>query len=145
MTVRKSKATNARVLQQALEPAPAPSIVNPPKPKSKTKDRKPGRQREGAVPRGFRVLEQARRQAESCAELQSLPVQHQHAAGIDAGDASHWVCVESTPDGSEHIEGVDCLIRRIARLQGLQSDTLDEIVTLVDERLQQNRTAANRN
>ena len=42
--------------------------------------------------------------------------------------------------GSEHIERVDCLVRRIARQQGLQSDTLDEIVNLVDKRLQQNRT-----
>ena len=44
--------------------------------------------------------------------------------------------------GAEHIERVDCLVRRIARQQGLQSDTLDEIVTLVDERLDKNRSAA---
>jgi hypothetical protein len=43
--------------------------------------------------------------------------------------------------GAEHIERVDCLIRRIARQQGLQSDALDEIVTLVDERLNKNRSA----
>jgi hypothetical protein len=43
--------------------------------------------------------------------------------------------------GAEHIERVDCLVRRIARQQGLQSDTLDEIVTLVDERLGKNRAA----
>src|SRR5262249_43405501 len=47
--------------------------------------------------------------------------------------------------GGAPIEGVDCLIRRIARLQGLQSDTLDEIVTLVDERLERNRAAARSN
>ena len=41
--------------------------------------------------------------------------------------------------GAEHIERVDCLIRRIAIQLGLQSDTLDEIVTLVDERLVKNR------
>jgi hypothetical protein len=44
--------------------------------------------------------------------------------------------------GAEHIERVDCLIRQIARQQGLQCDTLDEIVTLVDERLAQNRAAS---
>jgi hypothetical protein len=44
--------------------------------------------------------------------------------------------------GAEHIERVDCLVRRIAKQQGLQSETLDEIVTLVDERLGRNRTAA---
>jgi hypothetical protein len=43
--------------------------------------------------------------------------------------------------GAEHIERVDCLIRRIAGQQGLQSDMLDEIVTLVDERLVKNRAA----
>ena len=43
--------------------------------------------------------------------------------------------------GAEHIERVDCLVRRIAKQQGLQSETLDEIVTLVDERLGRNRAA----
>ena len=43
--------------------------------------------------------------------------------------------------GAEHIERVDCLVRRIARQQGFQSDILDEIVTLVDERLGKNRAA----
>ncbi len=42
--------------------------------------------------------------------------------------------------GAEHIERVDCLVRRIALQQGLQSDTLDEIVTLVDARLGKNRS-----
>src|SRR5947209_16746419 len=37
------------------------------------------------------------------AELASLPVRHPHAAGIDVGDAGHWVCVESTPDGSDTV------------------------------------------
>ena len=41
--------------------------------------------------------------------------------------------------GAEHIERVDCLVRRIARQQGLESKTLDEIVGLVDERLGRNR------
>jgi hypothetical protein len=43
--------------------------------------------------------------------------------------------------GAEHIERVDCLVRRIAREQGVKSDALDEIVTLVDERLGRNRAA----
>ena len=34
------------------------------------------------------------------AALESLPVQHPHAAGIDVGDRTHWVCVGTTPDGS---------------------------------------------
>ena len=44
--------------------------------------------------------------------------------------------------GAAHIERVDCLVRRIARQRGFQSDTLDEIVTLVDERLRDNRRPA---
>lgn len=44
--------------------------------------------------------------------------------------------------GAAHIERVDCLVRRIARQQGFQSDTLDEIVALVDERLERNRQPA---
>jgi hypothetical protein len=43
--------------------------------------------------------------------------------------------------GAEHIERVDCLVRQIARQQGVQSEMLDEIVTLVDERLARNRAA----
>jgi hypothetical protein len=43
--------------------------------------------------------------------------------------------------GAANIERVDCLVRRIASQQGLQLDTLDEIVTLVDERLKDNRGA----
>jgi hypothetical protein len=41
--------------------------------------------------------------------------------------------------GAANIERVDCLVRRLAAQQGLQSDALDEIVTHVDERLLRNR------
>ena len=44
--------------------------------------------------------------------------------------------------GAEHIERVDWLVREIARQQGRRSDILDEIVSLVDDRLRQNRVAA---
>lgn len=43
--------------------------------------------------------------------------------------------------GAEHIERVDCLVQRIAHQQGLQSDTLDEIVSRVDGWLAKNRRA----
>lgn len=46
--------------------------------------------------------------------------------------------------GDDHIERVDCLICRIARQQGMQCDTLDEVVALVDERLARNRLVAKR-
>jgi transposase len=41
--------------------------------------------------------------AAAAAELATMPVEHAHAAGIDVGDASHWVSVESTPDGSDTV------------------------------------------
>lgn len=37
------------------------------------------------------------------AELASMPVRHPPAAGIDVGDRTHWVCVDSTPDGSDTV------------------------------------------
>ena len=43
--------------------------------------------------------------------------------------------------GASHIERVDCLIRQIAQQLGLQSDAVDEIVDLVDQRLGNNRAA----
>jgi hypothetical protein len=42
--------------------------------------------------------------------------------------------------GAEHIERVDCLIREIGRQLGLESKTMDEVVTLVDDRLARNRS-----
>ncbi|MBA3580727.1 MAG: IS110 family transposase [Gemmatimonadaceae bacterium] len=48
-------------------------------------------------------MAQLRQQAEAAAKLESMPVRNPHAAGIDVGDASHWVCVDSTPDGSNPI------------------------------------------
>ncbi len=42
--------------------------------------------------------------------------------------------------GAEHIERVDCLIREIGRQLGLESKTMDEVVTLVDDRLAKNRS-----
>jgi transposase len=50
-----------------------------------------------------RFAEQVRREAEACAQMAALPVQHAHAAGIDVGDVTHWVCVEATPDGSDMV------------------------------------------
>jgi transposase len=44
-----------------------------------------------------------RQQAEAAAKLESLPVTNRHAAGIDVGDRTHWVCVEATPDGSDTV------------------------------------------
>jgi transposase len=55
------------------------------------------------VRRAARFAEHTRRDAEACATLAALPVQHEHAAGIDVGDATHWVCVQATRDGSDPV------------------------------------------
>lgn len=92
MTTRK---TATRILQQPLHPNVTPPIVRS-KPASTS-----------------RVAEQTRREATACAELTSLPVQHVHAAGIDVGDASHWVCINA--------EGGDAAVREFpAHTPGLR-------------------------
>jgi transposase len=108
MADRKPKTLNARILQQPLLPTPTPPIAYPdpaqtdtpaPPPRA-TPDR---RCADRADRRAARSAEQARRQAEQCAKIATLPVQHGHAAGIDVGDSTHWVCVESTPDHTDTV------------------------------------------
>jgi hypothetical protein len=101
MSVRKTKTRHARTLQQPLQPHPTPPLVNPDKAKAQ-KTVRPG-QAAADLGRAARRAEQARRDAEECAQIATLPVQHAHAAGIDVGDLTHWVSVESTPDGSDTV------------------------------------------
>src|SRR5262249_25845108 len=50
------------------------------------------------------------------AQVEALPVQHPHAAGIDIGSRSHWVCVGFTTDAAS------CLIREFpAHTAGLKA------------------------
>jgi transposase len=44
-----------------------------------------------------------RDQAEHPARLAAAPIPNRHAAGIDVGDTTHWVCVGATPDGSDTV------------------------------------------
>src|SRR5690349_22568810 len=70
----------------------------------------PGKPASSPPPNAPRMLAQAQRQAyhrrkarakgqsealrqEEAAHVEALPVQHPHAAGIDVGSRSHWVCV----------------------------------------------------
>ena len=58
---------------------------------------------------------EARRQQEA-GHVEALPVQHPHAAGIDIGSRSHWVCVGFTTDAAS------CLIREFpAHTAGLKA------------------------
>src|SRR5215813_522167 len=61
------------------------------------------------------VKGEALRQREA-AHVEALPVQHPHAAGIDIGSRSHWVCVGFTTDATS------CLIREFpAHTAGLKA------------------------
>ena len=51
------------------------------------------------------VSQQEQRQRE-VQRIATLPVVHQHAAGIDVGDRSHWVCVGVSPDGSDPVREI---------------------------------------
>jgi transposase len=51
--------------------------------------------------RKTRKLDAATQQRlEDHAEIATMPVLHPHAAGIDIGDTTHWVCVGTHPDGT---------------------------------------------
>jgi transposase len=97
MSTAKGNASRIRTLQQPLQTAVTPPIEHP--------DRSEVKGSSGVehLQRIARMGEQARQEAEACAKVASLPIKHEHAAGIDVGDASHWVCVDSTPDGSDTV------------------------------------------
>src|SRR2546422_7165883 len=62
-----------------------------------------------------KLKSEALRQREA-AQMEALPVQHPHAAGIDIGSRSHWVCVGFTT------EAASCLIREFpAHTAGLKA------------------------
>src|SRR5436309_8691389 len=62
-----------------------------------------------------KVKSEALQQREA-AQVEALPMQHPHAAGIDIGSRSHWVCVGFTS------EAASCLIREFpAHTEGLQA------------------------
>lgn len=95
MSKPKGKAPLVRTLQQPWQAAAPPPIEHPHQSKASS----------GAehLQRSARLSEQTRRDAEECAKVASLPIQHEHAAGIDVGDLTHWVCVDATPDGSDTV------------------------------------------
>ena len=88
------------------KPAPSPPAGGRPAPAH----RKPRAKLEG----------EARQPSES-ARVEALPVQHPHAAGIDIGSRSHWVCVGFATDADPHWQPAASLKK--AAPQALRSDT----------------------
>lgn len=50
-----------------------------------------------------KVVVEAQAQLDAQEKMATLPICNTHAAGIDVGDETHWVCIESTPDGSDNV------------------------------------------
>jgi transposase len=48
-----------------------------------------------------RLAADTQQHIEAQTKMIQMPIVHEHAAGIDVGDASHWICVDRTSDGSE--------------------------------------------
>jgi transposase len=103
MAVGKHNPPRVRTVPQPSQPTPPVASVNtaanpcPPHTGSR-----PG-QAAADLRRAARIAARLRAEAEACARLAAQPVRHEHAAGIDVGDASHWACVETTPDGSDTV------------------------------------------
>ena len=57
-------------------------------------------------------------QAELAAQekMAGLPILNQHAAGIDVGDETHWVCVNETPDGSDRVREFSAMTHGLKEL-----------------------------
>jgi transposase len=104
MSVGKHKRTNVRTRQPALPLTPATPIVTPPPQHAPSHARGKAGSATAELRRAPRIAERLRAEAEACAQLAAQPVRHAHAAGIDVGDASHWVCVDATPDGSDPVQ-----------------------------------------
>jgi transposase len=94
MANRKSKTS---VPRKSKTPTPQPRPIRRSPPPSPTLDPAEALRQVG------RIVARERRHAEECARLAALPVLNTHAAGIDAGDATHWVSVGVTPDGSNPV------------------------------------------
>src|SRR5262245_46020071 len=95
----------------ATRPQPAASPPPRAQPAQPQAHRRPSTRRKTRA----KVKSEALRQKEA-ARVEALPVQHPHAAGIDIGSRSHWVCVRFTTDAAS------CLIREFpAHTAGLKA------------------------
>jgi hypothetical protein len=72
-------------------------------------------------------------------DVDMVPFEKYAKAAEDLGKPSS--AARALFGGADRIERVDCLVRRVGLHHGLQSDVLDELVTVVDERLAKNRAA----
>jgi transposase len=81
----------------------------------KQKSRKRQQQKRQAK-QAQRVAQEAQAHLEAQEKLATLPIVHAHAAGIDVGDASHWVCVEQTPNGAPRVREFSAMTHGLRQL-----------------------------
>jgi transposase len=111
---QKAKATSSTV--SAAAPSPGPKNPSP-EPTSRHRGRRQTRkeaeqhrqaktrqrqQRQRRARLAEKAAQEAQAQAEAQSRMTTLPVVHAKPAGIDVGDASHWVCVGIDPQGRGH-------------------------------------------
>lgn len=80
---------------------------------TKNRQRRQRRRRETVAEQAVRVAEEA---LAAQAKMGSMPVVHTHAAGIDVGDSTHWVCVNETPDGSDRVREFSAMTHGLTEL-----------------------------
>lgn len=80
---------------------------------TKNRQRRQRRRRETVTEQAVRVAEEALAAQEKMA---GMPVVHTHAAGIDVGDSTHWVCVNATPDGSDRVREFSAMTHGLTEL-----------------------------
>jgi transposase len=60
-------------------------------------------QRKRQAMQAQRAAQEAQAETAAQEKLATMPIVNAQAAGIDIGDATHWVCVEQTPDGAPRV------------------------------------------
>jgi transposase len=63
-----------------------------------------------------RAAQQAQAEIVAQEQLATMPIVNAGAAGIDIGDATHWVCVEQTPDGAPRVREFSAMTHGLREL-----------------------------
>jgi transposase len=69
----------------------------------KARQQQQRKQRKRQALQAQRAAQQAQAEIAAQEKLATMPIVNAHAAGVDIGDDTHWVCVEATPDGAPRV------------------------------------------
>jgi transposase len=100
-------------------PSPRRSQRRQANPADKQQRQQKARQRQQRQRRALQA-QRAAQQAEAATaaqeKLATMPIVNAQAAGIDVGDATHWVCVEQTPDGAPRVREFSAMTHGLREL-----------------------------